>query len=834
LYQNIWFDVRKNKMHLWDDLKGYLQIPYKKYAYVKDSSGHHISLYGDRLKRVTSFDKEDPTLHESDVPPMTRFLVDQYGDSDEISTGHKVMFFDIEVEVTEGFPDVQKAYNPITSIALYDYATEKYYTYCFDPHKRIENYEKHNEVVEFYETEYEMLNKFFQKYLEIRPTIISGWNSEFFDIPYLYNRAVRVLGPEVANLMSPISKVIYSDYKKKHTIAGVSSLDYLQLYRQFTFTQQSSYRLDYIGEVEVGMKKVSYEGTLNDLYDDDLQTFIDYNIRDVKILVELDKKLNFIEIARGIAHLGHIPYEDINMSSRWLEGAILVYLKKIGVVAPNKPGRPKKFNSDEKFAGAYVQEPQSGKHDWVYDLDITSMYPSVIRSLNVSPETKIGKVEGWNEEQFLKSTNNKTYSVMNKQGREIGKMTETELQDYFDKSKVSIASNGVMYRTDKQGLIPALLEKWFNERVEMRKLVKKYHEQGDKEKEQYFDRRQHIQKIVLNSLYGVLGLPVFRFYDLDNAEATTLTGQSLIKFSKKITNHFYNKELDTNEDYVIYIDTDSIFASAVPLVEKRFPNQELSETMMTQRIMEICAEVQDYLNESYNYFAKKFCNIDKHVFDIKQEVIAKTGLFITKKRYGLRIINDAGRKVNKTHVKGLDTIRSNFAVAMKELLSNVLDDILANVPKEKIDERVSLFKRNMHNLSYEVMANPIGVKGIGKYIQKDEETSFAKYKKGAPVHVKAAINYNSLIDHWYEGKRYEKISNGTKIKWVYLKENTFGFDAIAFKGHEDPREILELIKNHIDHNKMYEQAMSKKLGMFYKAMHWGGVEDKTTSMNRFF
>ena len=423
---------------------------------------------------------------------------------------------------------------------------------------------------------------------------------------------------------------------------------------------------------------------------------------------------------------------------------------------------------------------------------------------------------------------------MNKQGREIGKMTETELQDYFDKSKVSIASNGVMYRTDKQGLIPALLEKWFNERVEMRKLVKKFNEQGDTEKEQYFDRRQHIQKIVLNSLYGVLGLPVFRFYDLDNAEATTLTGQSLIKFSKKITNHFYNKELGTNEDYVIYIDTDSIFASAVPLVEKRFPNQELTETMMTQRIMEICAEVQDYLNESYNYFAKKFCNIDKHVFDIKQEVIAKTGLFITKKRYGLRIINDAGRKVNKTHVKGLDTIRSNFAVAMKELLSNVLDDILANVPKEKIDERVSLFKRNMHNLSYDVMANPIGVKGIGKYEVKDEESSFSKYKKGAPVHVKAAINYNSLIEHWYEGKKYEKISNGTKIKWVYLKENQFGFDAIAFKGHEDPKEILELIKNHIDHSKMYEQAMSKKLGMFYKAMHWGGVEDVTTSMNRFF
>jgi len=833
LYQNIFFDIKKMKMHLWDDLKGHLEIPFRKYAYVKDSNGQHVSLYGDRLKRVTQYDKEDPTLHESDVPPMTRFLVDQYGDSDEASTGHRVMFFDIEVEVTEGFPDVQKAQNPITSIALYDSTTEKYFTYCFDPQKRIKNYSKDDEIVEFYETEYEMLNQFFQKYLEIRPTIISGWNSEFFDIPYLYNRAVRVLGPEVANLLSPISQVIYSEYKKKHTIAGVSSLDYLQLYRQFTFTQQSSYRLDYIGEVEVGMKKVDYEGTLNDLYDNDLQTFIDYNIRDVKILVELDKKLDFIEIARGIAHLGHVPYEDINMSSRWLEGAILVYLKKIGVVAPNKPPRPRKF-SDDKFTGAYVQEPQAGKHKWVYDLDITSMYPSVIRSLNISPETKIGKVTGWNEEEFINKSKEKTYTMINKKGKEMGKMTKQELQQYFDEANVSISSNGIIYRTDKQGLIPALLEKWFNERVEMRKLVKKFNEQGDTEKENYFDRRQHIQKIVLNSLYGVLGLPVFRFYDLDNAEATTTTGQQLIKFSKKITNHFYNNELDTNDDYVIYIDTDSIFASAIPLVKKRFPDQELTETMMTQRIMEICAEVQDYLNKSYDYFGKKFCNVDDHVFDIKQEVVAKTGLFITKKRYGLRIINDAGRKVNKTHVKGLDTIRSNFAVAMKDLLQKVLDDILADVPKEKIDERISIFKRNMHNLSYDVMANPIGVKGIGKYEIRDSENAFSGYKKGTPVHVKSAINYNSLIDYWYEGKKYGKITNGNKIKWVYLKENEFGFDTIAYKGYEDPPQVLDMIRNYIDHNKMFEQAMSKKIGMFYKALNWGGVEDVTTSMNRFF
>ncbi len=822
-------------MHLWDDKKGYLIIPYKKYAYVKNSNGQHVSLYGDRVKKVFNYDKDDPTLHESDVPPTTRFLVDQYTDSDEVSDGHRKVFFDIEVEVTDGFPDVMKANNVITSIALYDFMTETYFTYVFDAKKRLQSYTKDNKVVEVYDTEYEMLNKFFQKYLEIKPTILSGWNSDFFDIPYLYNRAVNVLGVSVANLLSPISEVYYNEFKKRYVIAGVSCLDYLSLYRKFSFSQQSSYRLDYIGEVEVGMKKVDYEGTLNDLYENDLQTFIDYNIRDVKILVELDKKLNLIEISRGIAHLGHIPYEEVFMSSRYLEGAILVYLKKLGIVAPNKPPRPKTFD-DDKFAGAYVQKPQAGKHDWVYDLDITSMYPSVIRSLNISPETKLGKVEGWDAEEFLKKDLVKTYTMIDKKEKEIGKFTNGELENYLLTNEISIASNGVLYRTDKQGLIPALLTKWFNERVEMRKLVKKYHDEGNKELEDYFDRRQYIQKIILNSMYGVLGLSVFRFYDLDNAEATTLTGQALIKFSKKITNHFYNKELGTDDDYVIYIDTDSIFASAIPLVEKRFPNQKLSDTMMTQRIMEICSEVQDYLNESYNFFGKKFCNVEKenHVFDIKQEVVAKSGLFITKKRYGLRIINDAGRKVNKIHVKGLDTVRSNFAVAMKELLGNVLDDILADVPKEKIDERISLFKRNMVNLHYDVMANPIGVKGIGKYEVKEEDSPFSTYKKGTPVHVKASINYNSLLEYWYEGRKYEKIINGSKIKWVYLKNNEFGFDTIAYKGYEDPPQILELIKTHIDHDRMFEQAMTKKIGMFYKAMSWDNVVDKTKSIERFF
>jgi DNA polymerase elongation subunit (family B) len=548
---------------------------------------------------------------------------------------------------------------------------------------------------------------------------------------------------------------------------------------------------------------------------------------------KLDDKLDFIDVARGICHVGHVPYEDIQYDSRFLEGAILVYLKKLGVVAPNKPERNEE-GFKKKFTGAYVQDPQKGKHDWVYDLDITSMYPSIIMSLNISPETKLGKVVGWKPKEFI-SGKNKTYSIqMN--GKTQGALTETELQDYFDKNNVSISNNGILYRTDKKGLIPTLLSSWFDKRKEFRKLAKKFGDEGDEDQYGYFNRRQHIQKIVLNSMYGVLGLPVFRFYDLDNAEATTKTGQELIKFTKKIGNHFYNKELGTNKDYCIYIDTDSVFYSAVPLVKHRFPNKDLSDVMMTQRINEIATEVQGYLNNSYNYFAKKFCNLDIHRFEIKQEIVAKAGLFIVKKRYGMKIISDNGVQVNKTMVKGLDTVRSNFAPAFRKLLADVLDDILMSVPKDKIDHRILRFKKNMKYNPLDEISSPTGVKGIWKYLQRNDEstTVFSETKKGCPVHVKAAIAHNDLVRHFKQDNKYGFINNGDKIRWVYLKNNPLGLKVVAYKGYEDPPEIMQFIRDTMDIDKIYDQAMTKKIKMFYDSLNWGKPVDKEQTIERFF
>ena len=820
-------------MHVWDDKFGHQTFRYKKYAYIKNKSGTHISLYGDRLKRITKWDKDQPDLFESDVNPEIRVLVDNYTDSDDVSNGHRTMIFDIEVEVTEGFPDIQKADNRITAIGFNDPLTDEYFCYVLDTkHKLKLDNTKENETVKSFTDEYDLLNAFFMKYLEIKPTILTGWNVEFFDIPYLYNRACKIVGQNTAELLSPIRTVKWSDFGNgKYKIAGVSVLDYLQLYKKFTFSERSSYRLDDIGKFEVGEKKVAYEGTLNDLYENDLEKFVEYNIQDVKLIKKLDDKLDFIEIARGIAHLGHIPYENVFMSSRYLEGAILVYLKKQGIIAPNKPKKPNKI-SDDKFVGAYVQEPQKGKHNWVFVFDITSMYPSCIMSLNISPETKIGKLEGWNPEEFIRGVN-KTYTVTNNE-TELGRFTNIELKDYLENRSIGVATNGVMYRTDKDGLLPALLRKWFDDRVEYRKLSKKFHEDGDKDQSDYFDRRQYLQKILLNSLYGVLGLPVFRFYDLDNAEAVTYTGQSLIKFTKKIANNFYNKELGDDKDHCIYIDTDSVFYSATPLVQNRFPNVSTTdEEKMSKAILNIADEVQLYLNNSYNYFGKRFCNLDKHRFDIKQEVIAKSGLFVTKKRYGLKIINDNGKKVNKLMVKGLDTVRSSFPIAMREMLSKLLEDILMDVPKEHLDKFILNFKNSMKLMDFDKIAIPTGVKKVTKYEVKGGAI-FKSYKLGTPVHVKSALFYNDMLKHLKISRRYTPIYNGEKIKWVYLKNNPMGLETIGYKGHEDPPEIISFIKEFINPNKLYKQALHKKIMMFYEALGWNEPTDATKTMERFF
>ena len=397
-----------------------------------------------------------------------------------------------------------------------------------------------------------------------------------------------------------------------------------------------------------------------------------------------------------------------------------------------------------------------------------------------------------------------------------------------------------MYRNDKKGLIPSILNKWFDERVEYKKLMKKYGDEGNKEQYEYFGKRQLVQKIILNSLYGVLGLPVFRFYDVDNAEATTTTGVELIKFTEKMGNYYYNKELGEDKDYCIYTDTDSVFYPAVPLVKSRYPDANVEdEEFMTEKILEVADGVQGCLNQTYDQFAKRFLNCDEHRFDIKQELIARSAFWVTKKRYGQWIINDGGLEVEKLDVKGLDIVRSSFPPAFRDFMTKVLKAILAKVPKEKIDEFILNFKKSLNDHDLVDISLPSGVKGIKKYTKKKTKhgfggkSMFTEMEKGAPVHVKASVIYNDLLKH-FKVNNHEQIRNSSKIKWVYLKDNPFNIDAIAYKGYDDPKEIMDFINQYVDRDKLFDKALKKKIELFYESMKWEMPVDKKVSIERFF
>ena len=588
--------------------------------------------------------------------------------------------------------------------------------------------------------------------------------------------------------------------------------------------------------MELGRGKIEYEGNLDQLFRDDIEKFIEYNLVDVELVVEMDKKLQFIELARAICHAGHVFYEDFLFSSKWLEGAILTFLRRSGRIAPNKPMRKQKnadgSDGEGKFTGAYVKEPNPGLYKWVYDLDLTSLYPSIIMSINISPETKMGKVKGYTAESHMKGTMD-SYSIMDNNGGESKPLPKEQFDDFIKKMKLSVASNGVLYRQDKIGVIPEILNVWFDKRVEYKDLMKKFGKEGNDELYKFYSQRQLVQKIMLNSLYGVLGLPSFRFYDVDNAEAVTLTGQTVIKTTEMIANQYYIKNIGKEDDYNVYTDTDSVFYQAGPLVKARNPNINMdSDEEMIPAILSVAKEVQDHINMVYDTMAKKMFNIDSHRFDIKQETIAKGGFWVSKKRYAQWIINDNTVNCDKLDVKGLDVKRSSFPTYFKEVMSTVLMDILKDEPKDEIDDKILKYKDGMTDQYFVDIAKNSAVKDMSKYMFKNQ--ALGEFMKGTPAHVKAAITYNQLLKYYDAPYKYEPMKDGDKIKWVYLKSNPLGLESVGMTGYNDPKQILDLVQQYIDYDLIWQKELENKLDDFYKAMDWEKPNPNLAKASQFF
>ena len=833
-YQSIGYDKKTGIMHVWDDELGHQKFPFKPYAYLPNNSGECVSLDGTRLTKVDGNHKDNSSAYESDINEEVRTLIDLYYESDLVSKGHRDFFFDIETERDEnGYSTATEARARITSIAYYDKFNNDRRVLLLDEERRLNcaGFEGDGYVVEVFTSEATMLTRFINIFAEIKPTVISGWNTDNYDIPYLINRIKNILGAQAIKKLSPAGIVEWNKHRERYKIFGVSSLDYLTLYKKFTYTELANYRLDTVAKFELNRGKVEYDGDLNQLFATDINKFVEYNMVDVNLVHDLDEKLQLIPLARTICHKGHVPYEDVYYASKYLDGAAVVDLKRNGLVAPNKRFRFVEEETEaDALAGAYVMPPIPGLYKWIYDLDLTSLYPSIIMGLNISPETKVTVINNWDETCLLKPEATQVTFADGTFAQDV----RTWLQD----NAYTVASNGAVYRTDIRGFLPTILEKWFDERVEYKDKRDEYAVGSEEYK--FYDALQLTQKVLLNSFYGVLGLKTFRFHDLDNAGAITATGQSVIKFSAKVINNHYAAEIGQDHfinatgmksEFAFYTDTDSTFCSSLPLIKARYPDfDETDEQFMIDRTNEIASEVQRKVNAMYDIYSDRFHNTKTHRFQIKQEYIAKSGLWIAKKRYAQWVIFKEGKPTDKLDIKGLDVVRSSFPEDFKKIMKETLWHILKERDKTTTSDMIHKFKSGLKNSQILNVMKNSGVKEISKFIKGRKP--FTGYLKGTPAHVKAAINFNDFL-HMHNIKDITPIQNGEKVKWAYLGDNPYGMDTMALRGYEDPTQTVEFVEQYIDRNKIFKQELQNKLDDFYSAMNWGAFPENNNA-KKFF
>jgi DNA polymerase elongation subunit (family B) len=547
------------RIHLWTD-EGYLQEEFQNYGYQEcpESQATHKGLKGENLKKVFNWDRENPHMHYSDHTKgniHTKFLIDRYGDDDTPSVTHREVFFDIEIEMGGALtPDyIKQAPKPVTSIAWWDRQLDDWKIIIVDKEGNLEHtVDKQGREVIPVKRETDLLDLFIRMMEEIQPDILIGYNSDYFDIPYLYYRIKNTMGDRTVKRLSPINVIEerHWDEDMPVRIAGVASLDYMRLHKKYSFKDEPSYKLDSLGEKYVGQKKIEYEGSLDRLFAEDKEKFIEYNFVDVLILKKLDEKFKYIDLTKNLAHKGKVSYEEVYQSSRIHDGAISSWLISQGTVPPNKDLDPL---TKKNYAGGYLFCPKTGIYNYMFDEDLTSLYPSIIMSLNIGKETYVGRVLdlfddrnnrlGLNDLEAMVAKDPEATIPLENTARKQQNMPVKDIVNKIKSHNLAVSANGVMFRTDKKSALSVILDTWFDERVKYKKAMKVAYKSGNKKEGELNHLKQYTMKILLNSLYGATALPSFRYGSVILSEAITLSGQRIIQESALFANTHMNKVL---------------------------------------------------------------------------------------------------------------------------------------------------------------------------------------------------------------------------------------------------------------------------------------------------
>ena len=858
MYQSIYYDFSDYSYYLRDDKKGWSHFNYQPTLYKLDVYGTVPTLDGQMATPTKKYDRGDLTLYEKDVNKCTRLLIDNYYESDDTAEWQNIVYFDIECEIGGALtPEyIKTAPMKMTSIAAYDNTNKKYYCLILDEKEELtKTIQPDREIIPF-KTEKEMLSAFLDLWEEMDPTIISGWNSGYFDIPYMYHRMCKVLSTEDAARLSPIGKINFSEYDTEQPIelGGVNHLDYMLLFKKFVTKQEPSYRLGDIGEKYVNLTKIEYEGSLDKLFKDDVNKFIEYNVRDVEIIIELEKKLKFIDLTIAICHLCHTPYEQIYMSTTLNDGAILTYLKRNGIASPNKPTTINpllKVKNEELdgYAGGYLKDPVPGLYEWVIDLDFTSLYPSIIRSLNIGIETLVGRIVNrdkydnqWSLDELMEMDDDELIVIEKLNSDFTTTKTQVavkKIRDYILENNVIVAASGALFRTDKSSVVCEVLTDWFNKRVEYKNLMKKAYKSGDAEKGEFYNRRQHAYKIKLNDVYGCYAINGWRYTDGHKiiSSAITLTGQRVTQESIKYVNEWMNSKLNTvDKDYVVTSDTDSLFIQVKDILIAKGIDLSNKEACIAATL-EVATEIQKISNEFIGKFALKAFHIPndrEHFFELKQEVVIERGYFSGKRRYAMYIVNKEGVPVEELDMKGLDLMKSNMPVTYKKFGESIIQEIMFGKTREDINKRIVEFKKFLKTQSWDVVAKPTGVKQIRKYIKRSPRNGeiFSELELKCPINTKAAIWYNDLLRFKKLDKTYSCFVEGDKMKYVTLKKNPYNITVIGFSGN-DPEFITNLIEEYVDREEVFNSVLLNKLQTIYSDLSWD-FPSLNENVTRFF
>ena len=862
-----------------DPKKGriYQEFPAKYLFYYPDQRGKFKSIFGDNLSKVTAksfkeFTKEQRIhsghrLFESDINPVFRCLEENYLGKDAPKLN--VAFWDIEVDFDpeRGYASPEDAFMPITAIAVHLQWMNTLVCLAVPP-KTLTMEQAQEQVKDFpntilFDNEADMLDTFLN--LIEDADILSGWNSEGFDMPYTVNRITKVLSKEDTRRLclwgQMPKKREYEKYGKTaitYDLVGRVHLDSLELYRKYTYEERHTYRLDAIGEMEVGESKTVYEGTLDQLYNNDFRKFIEYNRQDTALLDKLDKKLKFIDLANTVAHECTVLLQTTMGAVAVTEQAIVNEAHHRGLIVPSRPKRDE--DAVNQAAGAYVAYPKKGLHDYIGSMDINSLYPSVIRALNMGPETIIGQLRqdytqaeidakiakgnsfaaawegkfGANEYEFVMNKDRANDITVEWENGEVSVMSGAEIYEliYESNKPWMLSANGTIFTHEFEGIIPGLLKRWYAERKEMQSKLKDAIKAENKIEEEYWDKRQLVKKINLNSLYGAILNMGCRFFDNRIGQSTTLTGRGIARHMAAKINEVVTGEYDHVGKAIIYGDTDSAYFSAYHVLKKEIDKGEIPWTKDT--VVQLYDTIAEEVNSTFSQFMSDAHHCPKsrgEVIKAGREIVALKGLFITKKRYAVLYYDKEGKrsdiegKPGKIKAMGLDLKRSDTPEFMQKFLEELLTKVLNNAQESEILERIGEFRTEFKSRPGWEKGSPKRANNIAEYQEKERKQG----KANMPGHVRASINWNTLKR--MNGDKYsQQIVDGMKVIVCKVKANPLGYTSIAYPVDELrlPKWFQELP---FDHAEMETTIINNKLDNLIGVLEWD--LESTTQSNTF-